>query len=164
MSKIFYSFLVVSVVCGCGSASNLADFSQGVLTGLSDPNSQSVCTVTNKNQVDIDSIAEQAQVTVHEFLRVIDFHFAFLPKLKQDLKTLLFMIEPQIENCNFEGFANEIYGRLSIEGVREMAENLLSYKETVLEDVRNIEKCQFNYPTCGQSVGEIIRLLTGASL
>jgi hypothetical protein len=132
----------------------------GLLTGLqANPTASSECftslsnVLTNSDTllVDVEDILSGSYSSVMKLLN--DYK-----KFNNQLPTAL------IEICNIDGLINEIQTLLGPNGSSIAMMNYFKNKSAINADISSLTDCTANFSLCGQSAGQIVRLITGWSI
>ena len=168
MIKILLVIALLSVTQGYSPSDpyyHFKDVYLGLIRGLSiDPLSPNACKIASRNDVDFESFINQVDSVIQDIKEILQFKLYSIQLLKKDYANLLIMLDPEIENCDFNGFFKRLKDEYSLQGLRKILNNLTSHRVEVLEDIDNLNKCQRDYLKCGESLGNLMKLIAGTGI
>lgn len=152
------AFLLIALF-SLSSANNPVDFFDGFIQGLEiDYSNVGICGKTLSTLIgDIDN-------AVTDIISYLDHEPGAFSKLIADSSTINSLVQILNQNCNISNLIRSISKILDEDGRSIITENYFNSVSTITDDITFVEVCKEDYLACGQSAGEIIRLLTGITL
>ena len=134
-------------------------FSQGFLQGVeTNPSAPSQC------GQDLSTALSHSESIVLDLQGLISKTSGSFTNLVLDLEAGWNYVKPISTNCHFEPLIAQLKQLMSPDGARILFINYYKNIKVISENLQEVEECGSDYNACGNSSGEIFKLLVGWTL
>ena len=138
---------------------DLIAFAQGFLQGVElSPSSPSAC------GLDLSTALSHSESIVVDIQGLIEGTQGSFTNLVLDLEAGWNYVKPICSNCHFEPLIAQLKQLMSPDGAKILFINYYKNIKVISENLQEVEDCGSDYNACGNSYGEIFKLLVGWTL